>query len=114
MYDKEKELWITSLKSGDYLKSKLWLKLKENDKEYFSMMGVFCELFKSLLKSDWIESPYDDKFYYFLGQTQVFPKILTDKLHITPKEYSAIIDCQQRFKDNPDFNKEANFLENLK
>lgn len=118
MYNEEKETWISALKSDIYKKSKTYLKVEKNGIVYFSMMGIFCDLFKPLLKSDWIKSPFskphEEEFYYFLGQTHVFPKILADKLHVTPKEFSAIVNCQEEFKEKPNFDNEIIFLTNLK
>lgn len=108
-----KEKLIEALQSDKYLKDNTFLKIDKDKKTYYSLMGVFCDLFKDKLNANWILNPFEgEKQYYFiLGQIAEIPKILSDKFRIKPVEVKLIKECQEKYKKNNHFREEIKFIE---
>lgn len=111
MDDKTKKLFLNSL--NDYIKGEEYLKETIEAEDKFTLMGVFCDIFKHKLKANWIENPLleNRKTYYLLGGLKEISKILLKKLKIKPETYEIIKSCQKKFKNETDFKKEIIFLD---
>ena len=96
----------------DYEKGKEYLREFNNEKYYYTLMGVFCDIFINKLKANWIQTPFIKNIttFYLLGELKVVSKILLKKLKITSDEYTVIIECQKKYKDKPDFKNEIIYL----
>lgn len=110
MENKTKELFLDNL--NNYTKGIDYLKEFYNNEERYTLMGVFCDLFKDNLKANWIENPLleNRKTYYLLGSLKEISKILLKKLKVTKEEYIVIQAAQKKYKNEPDFKKEHIYL----
>lgn len=110
MDEKIKKKFIGNLEK--YKKGKDYLKETIDDEDKFTLMGVFCDVFRNTLQADWIENPLikDRKTYYLLGSCQEISKILIKKLKIKVAKYDIIKECQKKYKNELDFKKEIIYL----
>lgn len=111
MDNKTKELFLNSL--NDYIKGEEYLKETIEVEDKYTLMGVFCDIFKHKLKANWIENPLleNRKTYYLLGSLKEISKILLKKLKVKSEVYEIIKNCQKKYKNEPDFKKEIVFLD---
>jgi hypothetical protein len=106
--------WVTALESKKYKKGKYFLRQTLEDEDRWSVSGVFCDIFKTLKKAEWIKSPHHtETIYFMLGMIDRIPLVLLEKLKINPKDIVKINKVFKEYEESSDFKKEITYLKTL-